>query len=38
MNDAGMATLFKINLISFAMEQQDEQDRQNIFLMGCTQQ
>lgn len=35
LNDTGMATLFKINQITAAMESQDEQDKQKIFLMGA---
>jgi hypothetical protein len=29
-----MATLFKLNQITTAMERQEEKDRRNIFLMG----
>lgn len=36
MNDSGMATLFKINQITSAMELQDEQDKQKMFLMGAS--
>lgn len=35
LNDSGMATLFKINQITAAMELQDEMDKQKIFLMGA---
>lgn len=36
LNDTGMATLFKLNSITCAMEVQDEADKQKVFLMGAT--
>lgn len=36
LNDKGMATLFKVNSISAALENQDEIDRQKIYLMGVS--
>ncbi len=36
LNDTGMATLFKINQISAALELQDEEDKQKMFLMGAS--
>ncbi len=32
-----MATLFKINKISAALEYQDEADREKVFLMGASE-
>jgi hypothetical protein len=37
LNDNGMATLFKVNNISAALELQDETDREKIFLMGASE-
>jgi len=37
LNDNGMATLFKINNISAALEYQDEADREKVFLMGTSE-
>ena len=36
MNDTGMPTLFKVNQITSAMELQDEEDKQKMFLMGAS--
>jgi hypothetical protein len=32
-----MATLFKVNKISAALEYQDEADREKVFLMGASE-
>lgn len=36
LNDQAMASIFKVMKLDFALDEQDENDKQNLFLMGLT--